>query len=292
MPTGALSRREFVAATAGSLAVVRPPAARQLTAANVIERIRADVGVPWREKTIDGVKAGDPATVVTGIGVTVMATLDALREAAAAKRNFIVTQEPVFYGANDDPGPRATDPVYLAKKDFIDRERLVVFRFADHWSASRPRAASVALAGALGWGKEPATGNPHLYSVPPTTLAALAADVRKRLNGRGGVRIVGRPDLAVRRAYVSAGTTDVPGVLANIAEADVVIAGEPREWEAVPYIADSVTAGRAVGMIALGRVVSEEPGTTAAAVWLRSILPQLPIDTIRLADPYWSPSAS
>ena len=121
MLTSRLSRREFVVAAAGSLAVTRPSAARQLTAGAVIERIRANVGVPWNEKTVDGLKAGDPSTVVTGIAVTVMATLDVLRKAAAAKKNFVVTQEPVFYAPNDNPGARETDPVYLAKKDFIEK---------------------------------------------------------------------------------------------------------------------------------------------------------------------------
>ena len=291
MLTSPLSRREFVVTAAGSLALARPTAARQLTAGGVIERIRASVGVPWRENTVDGLKAGDPATVVTGLAVTVMATLDVLRKAAGAKKNFIVTQEPVFYAANDNPGAREKDPVFLAKKEFIEKERLVIFRFAEHWNASRPQAAPMALANALGWGKERATENDRLYSVPPTTLAALAADVRTRLNIRGGVRVVGRPDLAIRRAYVSPGTTDVPGVLAHIARADVVIAGEPREWEAVPYVADSVTAGHAKGMIALGRIVSEEPGALVTAAWLKSLMPELGIDSIRLTDPYWSASA-
>ena len=76
-----------------------------------------------------------------------------------------------------------------------------------------------------------------------------------------------------------------------MARADVVIAGEPREWEAVPYIADSVAAGQAKGMIALGRLVSEEPGALAATVWLTSVMPELTIESIPLTDPYWSPRA-
>ena len=290
MLTSRLSRREFVVAASG-LAVARPSAARQLTAGAVIERVRASVGVPWRENTVDGLKAGDPSTLVTGIAVTVMATFDVLRKAAAAKKNFVVTQEPVFYAANDNPGARETDPVYLAKKALIEKERLVIFRFADHWTASRPQAAPAALANALGWGKERATENGRLYSVPPTTLGALAGDVGTRLKIRGGIRIVGRPDLPIRNAYVSPGTTDVPGILAHVARADVVIAGEPREWEAVPYIADSVTAGQAKGMIALGRLVSEEPGALAATAWLKSVMPELTIESIPLTDPYWSPRA-
>ena len=76
--------------------------------------------MPWREKTIDGVKAGDPATVLTGVAVTVAARLDNLRRAAAAGCNLVITQEPVFYGPNDEPGNRAKDPVYLAKKAYIE----------------------------------------------------------------------------------------------------------------------------------------------------------------------------
>src|SRR5258708_32093403 len=111
-----------------------------LTAQKVIDRIRASAGVPWTDKTVDGFKAGDPATVVTGVATTVMATLDVLRRAAAAPQNLVITQEPTFYSANDDPCNRAADPVYLAKKAFIDEQRLVVSRFSDHWDALQPNA--------------------------------------------------------------------------------------------------------------------------------------------------------
>ena len=50
----------------------------------VVDRIRANVGVPWRSATVDGLKAGDPSTVVTSIVTTAMATVDVLRRAAAA----------------------------------------------------------------------------------------------------------------------------------------------------------------------------------------------------------------
>ena len=116
------SRREFVVATTAALLsrsvarAQRPP----LTAQQVADRIRASVGVAWRSLTVDGFKAGDPSTAVTGIATTVMATIDTLKRAVASGQNFIVTQEPTFYSANDDPGNRAKDPVYLAKKTLID----------------------------------------------------------------------------------------------------------------------------------------------------------------------------
>ena len=99
-----------------------------MTAQAIVARIQqqlASQGVTWREGGRDTFKAGDPQTAITGIATTVMATLPVLREAAAAGRNLIVTCEPTFYNGNDDSGTRANDPVYLAKKAFIDEHHLV-----------------------------------------------------------------------------------------------------------------------------------------------------------------------
>src|SRR5215203_856684 len=148
--TEPLSRRQFVTlATAGLVTMPRPGAAQTpatLTAQQIIDRIKSNLGAPWRDKTIDGIKAGDPATVVTGIVTTVAANLPVLRKAAAAGNNLVITQEPVFYSANDEPGNRAGDSVLLAKKKLIDDKHLVVFRLSDHWTARQPNAIVTALA--------------------------------------------------------------------------------------------------------------------------------------------------
>src|SRR5882724_1863834 len=70
---------------------------KPLTAAQVIERIQKHVGLEWKKDTVDTFKAGDPDTPVTGIAVTMMATLDVLKRAAAAGDNLIITHEPTFY---------------------------------------------------------------------------------------------------------------------------------------------------------------------------------------------------
>ncbi len=286
-----LSRREFVAATAAGLVSARPGAARQrpVTAAEVIERIRVNVGVPWNAKTTDGVITGDPATPVTGIAVMVMPTLDALRREAAERHNFIIVQEPTFYAPNEAPGPREKDPVYLAKKSFVDEQKLVIFRFAEHWQARRPNPAAVGLAEVLGWAASNVAGSDVLYTVPQTTLSALSAHVHDRLGVRAP-RVVGRPDLAVRTVFISAGTTGMTSMLMHLPNADVVISGEPREWEAVPYVLDTWAAGRGKGMIAVGRVPSLWPGARIAAVWIRSLVSDVPVTFVSVPDPYWSPA--
>jgi putative NIF3 family GTP cyclohydrolase 1 type 2 len=286
-PLTHVTRREFVLSSATGL-VLAPQLFAQgsgLTAQQVADRIRTNAGAPAPANTVDGFKAGDPATVVTGIATAVMVTADMLKRAAAAKQNFIVVHEPTFYGANDNPGARATDPVYLAKKKLIDDERLVIYRLYDQWNARSPNEAAKALASELGLQAALRT-----YTVPATTLGELAARVRAKLGATGGVRIVGQPSMVVSRVDVLPGTTTVPQTIQAFRWADVVIAGEPREWEAVPYTYDAIGAGQSKGMIVLGRVLSEGPGMKAAAAWIKSLVPEVPVEALTTIDPYWSAS--
>ena len=77
--------------------VVGARAQSQLTAREVIARIQKQVGVPWQSDTVDTFKAGNPDAPVSGIAVTMMATLDVLQRAAAAGDNLIITHEPTFF---------------------------------------------------------------------------------------------------------------------------------------------------------------------------------------------------
>jgi putative NIF3 family GTP cyclohydrolase 1 type 2 len=291
MPPQDPSRRAFVIAGAAALISASTARARcaELTAQQAVDRIRANVGVPWRETSVDTFKAGDPRTVVTGIATAVMPTLPVLREAVSAGRNLIVTCEPTFYAGNEDPGARANDPVYLAKKAFISDHSLVVWRFSDHWGARVPNEFASALADTLGWGKLK-TGDPAIRSIAPTTLEALASHVRTRLGVRGGMRVIGKADMPIRRVLLSPGTNDLQTTVSHLPHADVILSGEPREWEAVEYVFDTASADQAKGMISVGRIVSEEPGVRACAAWLRALIPEVPVEAIAVGDPYWRPT--
>lgn len=286
-----VSRRAFVAAGAATLlGTGRLRAQTRVTAQQVIARIQARVGVPWRETTVDTFKAGDPDTVVTGIATTAMATLGVLKQAAAKGRNLIITHEPTFYAAADTAGNRANDVVYLAKKAFIDEHKLVIWRFSDHWLARQPDELSAALAEALGWTGRRDPVNDRVYRIPPTTLGALTAHVRARLQISGGMRVIGKSDSPVQRVVLSPGTTDLASTMANLRDADLILSGEPREWEVVEYVADTAFSGTPKSLIAVGRVVSEEPGMRACAAWLRTLVHEAPVEAIAVGDPYWRPT--
>src|SRR3974390_292489 len=107
-----LSRREF-GLIAGSAAIARADA---LTADAVVKRLQVEASI-----TI-----GDPATTVRGIATTAMATVDVLKEAIKQGANLVLTYEPTFFSKAERPLP--DDPVYKAKKDFIDKNSLVIVR--------------------------------------------------------------------------------------------------------------------------------------------------------------------
>jgi hypothetical protein len=283
------TRREFLVTAASAVAAAKVRgvalATPTLTAAQLTDRIRDKMGVPWRDGTADGFKAGSADAIVGGVVTTVMATADVLRRAAVAGRNLMIVQEPTFYSAADDGGGRAGDAVFTAKKAFVDEHHLVVWRFSDHWNARRPSEPVAALANALGWSAYRQADADGLYKVPDIRLGALVEHVRTKLHVRGGLRWLGPSDMPVRTVLLSPGTTDLPSTVARMPRADVIIAGEPREWEAVPYVLD---ARPRKAMIAVGRVVSLEPSAAACATWIRSLTPELPVEAMATGDPYWS----
>ena len=85
-----------------------------MTAQQVVDRIQKklqDLKIAWRAQTVDTFKAGAPETEVSAIATTGMATVDVLRRAAAAGRNFVITHEPTFYNHMDQTADLEADPI-------------------------------------------------------------------------------------------------------------------------------------------------------------------------------------
>ena len=283
------SRREFVALAAAApfaLSQKSPNDSGALTAQEVVDRIKKSVGVEWKSDTVDTFKAGDPALVVKGVVTTGMATMDVLKQAVTAGANLVITAEPTFYSRADTATP---DPVCAAKSDFINKNSLVIWRFSDHWRLRKPDPLVQGLADVLGWSALRAADDQTRISIPSITLGALASRVKKTLNARGGIRVIGDPETKVERVALLPGATPLRASLDTLPGVDAIIAGEVREWESVEYARDTVTAGSKKGLILLGRVLSEDPGMNVCAQWIRKVVPQLTTTWIRVGDPYWRP---
>ena len=264
-----------------------------LTARQVVERIQARVGVPWKSDTVDTFKAGNPDAPITGIAVTMMATLDVLQRAAASGSNFIITHEPTFYNHLDKPDdlPQGeSDPVLAKKRAFIEQHGLTIWRFHDHWHARKPDGIQSGMVHALGWEKFQDPANEHLFTVPRTTLAELAASIRSHL-GIQAMRVVGDSQMEVTRVAMSPGAAGFgPETTAlEMNDVEVLVVGETREWETVEYVADAVTEGKHKALIILGHIPSEQAGMEECARWLKGFVTEVPVNFVPSLEAFWVP---
>jgi putative NIF3 family GTP cyclohydrolase 1 type 2 len=262
-----------------------------MTANDVVERIKKNLGIPWIQQTTrDTFKVGSPDAEVKGIATTFMATLDMIQRAHGAGLNMVVTHEPAFWNDQDKVQDLAADPAYKFKVDFCAKNNIVVWRFHDNIHARRPDLIWVGLARALGWTDRATGPNPHSFTLPPTTLGALAAEVKLRMGSRA-LRVVGDPKAKVSTVAVGMGY-GMPRVTPDI---DVVMGGENPEsagpFDDTEYVLDAAALGRNKGQIILGHAISEEPGMEDCANWLRTFITEVPIQFVRAGEPFWSPNA-
>jgi len=260
-----------------------------VTAGQVIERIQKNVGVPWRSETVDTFKIGSPETVVKGIATSFSATLDVCQRAHAAGMNLLIVHEPTFYNHLDETA-NLSGEIYQTKRNFIEKNGLVVWRFHDHWHARKPDGILSGMAGALGWEKNQSPEQPRLFSLPAATLEEIAQNIQRRLNARA-LRVIGDPRLTVRRVFLSPGFNNFPGMMKALdsPDVDLLVIGETREWEGVEYARDCVTAGKKKGLIVIGHVPSEERGMEECAKWLKTFVTEVPIQYLPGGDPFWRP---
>ena len=264
---------------------------KHLSAREVISRIQAHVGVPWQAETVDTFKAGNPEEPVTGIALTMMATMDVLERAAASGKNLVITHEPTFYSHLDklDVLPeKKKDPVLAAKLAFIAEHHLVVWRFHDHWHRRTPDGIEAGMAHALGWEKQQDPENQYLFAVPETTLESLASDLKKKLDVHV-LRVVGDPHVKVKRVALVPGASGLQKETLALErnDVDVLVTGEPREWETVEYVADAVTEGKHKALIILSHIPSEQAGMEECTRWLKTFVTEVPVEFVPAKDPFW-----
>ncbi len=261
------------------------------TAREVVAAIQEHVGVPWKTQTVDTFKAGNPETRVTGIAVTMMATLEVLQRAAAKGENLVITHEPTFYNHLDRPeGMDENDAVWKEKREFIEKNTMVVWRFHDHWHLRNPDGILAGMMKSLGWEKYQSAENSHLFTVPEITLEKLAAEVAKQLD-TPVLRVVGNPAMKVTKLALSPGSAGFEREThaLEMENVEVLLVGETREWETVEYAADAVTEGKRKALIVIGHVPSEQAGMEECPRWLKTFVKSVPVEFLPTKQPFWTP---
>jgi putative NIF3 family GTP cyclohydrolase 1 type 2 len=258
-----------------------------LTASEVMQLVIAATGATPPADTVDTLKAGDPNTAVTGIVTTFMDTYPVLEKAVVSGKNLIMTHEPTFYNHLDDQTPLAADPVEQQKLAYIREHHLVVWRFYDTWHLRQPDGILAGMVEQFGWRAHQNSADPHLFTFPPTTVEQIAAKLQASTKARA-IRVVGDPAMQVTGVALLPGASGSEKQIKALEQDNVqlLVAGESREWETVPYVEDAAAEGRHKALILLGHEVSEEAGMEECARWLRRLFPAIPVDFIAAGEPF------
>ena len=89
-----------------------------MTAGEVINRIKANLGAPWREATYrDTFKFGGPDTIVRGIATSAFVSLEVIEKAAAAGLNMIIPHEVTYWNDSDDISALAAAAFSITSRD-------------------------------------------------------------------------------------------------------------------------------------------------------------------------------
>lgn len=272
---------------------------KQITAQQVIDRIKGQLGTSWKDSKTDVFCAGNPNTVVTGIATSFTPSIEVLQKAADSGKNLIITQQPTYYLETEEY--MANDPAFEYKKAFIEKNKLVVWRFDENWGAREVDGQLLGLAKALGWDGyhmlEPNSGgeayNPKnkYFKLPETSLRDMVADIKAKLKIQG-LRVEGDPGITVKKAALSHGMfklTELQEFLSD-PEVDLIVIAEAIEWESCEYFRDFLKwKGRNKAMILIGREASEDPGYGVVASWLTTFIREVPIAWIPANEPFWVP---
>src|SRR5665648_1035249 len=122
---------------------------KQITAQQVVDRIKDQLGTSWKESKTDVFCAGNPGTVVTGIATSFTPSIEVLQKAADSGKNLIITQQPAYYLETEEY--MANDPAFEFKKTLIEKNKLVEWRFDENWGAREVDGQLLGLTKALGW---------------------------------------------------------------------------------------------------------------------------------------------
>lgn len=262
---------------------------------DVIDAIVADCRLPEPlEQTCDLLVAGDPDMPVTGIATTFMATVDVIRQAAGIGANLIITHEPTYFTGADKTDWLQDDPVYLAKKQLLEEHGIAVWRFHDHMHLAKPDRIYEGLNRELGWEKyyRPAGPFHHLYEIPQTTLAELAAFFKEKL-GMPAIRVIGDPACVCRKVGIlvgggslGLGREEMPMEFMRSLDLDVVVCGEITEWTLAAYVNDARMLGMNKSMIVVGHERTEEWGMKDMVRWLKPLVGGIPVSFIDAKEPF------
>ncbi len=281
-----ITRREFLAQSGGGILMAGLPL-KAPTIQDVINLITNEVpGAPW-QPTVDTIKSGDPSQPVRGVVTTFLATHRTIDYAARHGVNLIITHEPTYYNHLDETDWLEQNPVYQKKRQMLEENGIVVWRFHDYWHGYRPDGIATGVLKHLGWEAYADPERPQLCRIPSITLGELSQFMKVRF-GAKRLRVMGDAGMSCSSVGLLVGSASGQRQIEMLSEVDVLVVGEVREWETTEFIRDANwQAEQPKGLIVVGHALSEEPGMAWLAEWLKPRLPGTIVVHQPCGDPFY-----
>ena len=258
-----------------------------LTAGEIVDRVKKNLGIPWNPKTFrDKFHVGGPEMEVHGIATSFGANFRVMDLAQKQGLNMLIVHEPTFYSDADVIDWVKDDPLYQWKLDWATKHNIVVWRIHDHWHAHKPDGIQTGFNNHIGWNKYLVEGSLTRWKLPPTTLGELAKYVAKTL-GSKSVRVVGDPNLPVTN-FMRGGHLLAQNCTALQEPVDAILVSECREYDSFEYVRDSILAGQKRGAIFIAHSMGEDEGMRYFAEWSQPFLPELTVKYVPTTDEFWT----
>lgn len=268
----------------------------------IVDRMISKTGVTPLppEKTCDKLMTGNFDQEVSKIAVTFMATVDVIKKAAAMGVQLIITHEPTWFSGEDSTDWLEGDPVYLKKRELIEKTGIAIWRFHDHMHMDKVDGIMRGFDEEIGWGQYRVETNEGLlggkgeycYKIPTTNLRGLCEFFKEKLS-MDVIQIIGDPEMIVNRVGVLPGGGSLgifseyhPMQMMRNHELDVMVCGEILEWRLPAYVRDACQLGLAKAILVLGHERSEEPGMKHLVEWMRDVTGTIPVVFIDSEEPF------
>jgi len=251
---------------------------KDLSARQIITQMQQHLTCTWSQETVDTFKSGNPDDVVTGVAVSMFANMETLRQAVAKNCNLIIVHEPTFYNHLDKTDWLENNPVYREKLAYIQKHKLIIFRFHDHWHRTVPDGIYVGMIDKLGWKANQTDNSMMFFKFDEQTVGGFAQKLQEKLKG-SQLRIVG--DLSMRFTNVAL-AVGAPGSQSHIKLlsgefTELLVAGEAQEWETYQYVLDASMLGMKKAAIFTGHIPSEEAGMEYCTQWMKTFISGIPV---------------
>ena len=262
-------------------------AAEPLTAQQIVDKLIVAMGPAWHPTSYrDTFKMGDPDTPVKGVACCFMSTFDVIKRAHAKGLNFVISHEPTMWTDPDLLAPVQNDPLFKLKLEFVNDNKMVIWRTHDSLHSMQPEPMITAENRALRWTAYAVPGHPMTYNFAPhMSLKEVVGQFVENAPTRSA-RVIGDPEMTVA-TLAFCGHNLNPNV-EGLEKYDATLSIEVREWETTEYGRDLVASGAKKAMIIVSHESGEENMMHDFPHFFSKVVPEVPIEFVITEDRMWT----